>query len=135
MPRDVPNQLNDVSQVVFVPGVVLTRVRLKEIVSRGHLKGHAGGRPDVGGRAIARTKEDLQTAVLASLDVFGEVVVLRQQRRIRFALFSKKNLREFLSACTHHPAGVSQVGNLDLQLGTHVDNGIQLLVLFLLLPV
>merc|ERR550517_2046530 len=86
---DVADELYDVSQVVLVPRVLLPRVRLKQVVSSSEFKGHAGTGPDVSWGTIASSKQDLQGAILARLDVLGEVVLL--------------------------PASVAQVRNLHLQ--------------------
>ena len=76
MTGDVADELDDVSEVVLVAGVVLARVRLEEVVAGGQREGHAGRGPDVGGGAVPRSEEDLQRAVLAGLDVLSEVMVL-----------------------------------------------------------
>ena len=96
--RDGAHQLDDVCQVVLVPGVVLPTVRLKEVVSCSQLEGHAGSRPDVSLGTVPRSEEDFEAAVLPSLDVLGEVV--------------------------SHPARVAQVGDLDLEIGSLLGDGI-----------
>ena len=42
---------------------------------------HAGGAPDVGGRAVVSADQHLHRAVLTRLDVLTEVLVLREERR------------------------------------------------------
>ena len=44
----------------FVSARLLTGVWLEEIVAGGELEGHAGGGPDVGGGAVARSQQHLQ---------------------------------------------------------------------------
>lgn len=53
MPGNRTNKFDDVCQMIFVPGVVFTTVRLKQVVPRGQLEGHARGGPDVGRWAVA----------------------------------------------------------------------------------
>ena len=74
----------------LISGVIIPRVGLKQVVTRGELEGHAGGGPDVGRGVVAGAEEDLQGPVLPGLDVLRVVV--------------------------RHPAGVTQVGYLALQL-------------------
>ena len=69
-------QLDDVGEVVLVPGVVVAGVGLEQVVTGGHLEGHARGRPDVGRGTVPSPEEDLQTPVLSGLDVVSEMVVL-----------------------------------------------------------
>ena len=76
MPWYGSNELYDVCQVVLVPGVVVAGVALEQVVTGGHLEGHARGRPDVGGGTVPSPEEDLQTPVLPGLDVVSEMVVL-----------------------------------------------------------
>ena len=64
-------------------------MRLKQVVPRGELEGHAGGGPDVGRGVVAGAQEDLQGPILPGLDVLRVVV--------------------------RHPARVAQVGYLALQ--------------------
>ena len=45
-------------------------------LTSSEFKGHAGTGPDVSWRTIAGSKQDLQGAILTSLDVLGEVVLL-----------------------------------------------------------
>lgn len=59
MPGNIANKLNDVCQVIFVPWVVLSWVRFKQVVACGHLKSHASCWPDVSRCTITGTKEDL----------------------------------------------------------------------------
>ena len=73
------NQLDDMSEMVLVPRVVLPRVRLEQVVPRSHLKSHTCCGPDVRGRPVAGPQQHLQGPVLAGLDVLGEVVVLKKQ--------------------------------------------------------
>ena len=73
----------------LVSGVIIPRVRLKQVVPGGELEGHAGRGPDVGRGVVAGAQEDLQGPVLPGLDVLRVVV--------------------------RHPAGVAQVGYLALQ--------------------
>jgi hypothetical protein len=86
--RDGAHQLNDVSQVVLVSGVVFAAVRLKQVVTCGQLKGHASRRPDVGRGSVPGAEEDLEASILPGLDVLCKVV--------------------------HDPARVAQVGYLNL---------------------
>ena len=76
MPGYGSNELYDVCQMVLVPGVVVAGVGLEQVVTGGHLEGHARGRPDVGGGTVPSSEEDLQTPVLPGLDVVSEMVVL-----------------------------------------------------------
>ena len=64
-------------------------MRLDQVVAGGQLEGHARERPEIGGRTVARAEYDLERAVLTRLYVLGEVVI--------------------------SPAGVAQVGDLDLE--------------------
>ncbi len=91
MPWNISDEFYNVGQMILIPGVVLPRVRLEEIVSCCHLKGHACCGPDVGGWAISCTQEDFQASVLAGLDIFREVVVLKNCGKIVlfYILFSK----------------------------------------------
>ena len=73
----------------LISGVIIPGVGLKQVVPRGQLEGHAGGGPDVRRGVVAGPQEDLQGPVLPGLDVLGLVV--------------------------GHPAGVTQVGYLALQ--------------------
>ena len=47
-----PLLTDDVGQVVLVPAVIVPGVRLKQVITRGELEGHAGGGPDVCWRAV-----------------------------------------------------------------------------------
>jgi len=71
-------------------------MRLEQVVACGKLESHAGQRPQVGACRVAGAEDDLQRAVLARLDVLGEVVV--------------------------GPAGVAQVGDLYLQVSLVLDD-------------
>ena len=79
MSRYITDELDNVGQVVLVPGVVLARVGFEEVVAGGKLEGHTRGRPNVGGGSVPRTQQDLQTAVLPRLDILSEVVILSGQ--------------------------------------------------------
>ena len=68
--------------MVLVPGVIVPRVRLEQVVTGGHLEGHAGRRPDIGRRPVSGAEKDLQAAVLPCLDVLREVMVLQKQARL-----------------------------------------------------
>ena len=107
--RYVANELYDVSQVVFVPGVLLPRVGLKQVIScnlishsylwlhvntSSELECHAGTGPDVSRWTVAGSEQDLERAILPRLDVLREVVML--------------------------PARVAQVSNLHLQVQRHL---------------
>ena len=81
MSRDISDEFNDVRQMVFVPGVILSGVWLEQVISRGHLEGHAGSGPDVCGSTVASTQQNLQGAVLAGLNVFRKVVVLIRNKK------------------------------------------------------
>ena len=79
MSGNVPDELDDVCQVVLVPGVVLARVGLEQVVTCRHLEGHARRRPNVSRGSVASTKENLQTSILASLDIFCEMMILKKK--------------------------------------------------------
>ena len=70
--------------MILVSGVILSGVWLEQVVTRRHFKGHARRRPDVGRCSVARTQKDLQGAVLARLDVFREMVILKKEEKIGF---------------------------------------------------
>ena len=76
MSGNVAHQLDDMGQMVFVPGVILTGVRFKEIITRGQLERHAGRRPNIGSGVVTGPQQDFQGSVLSSLNVFREVMIL-----------------------------------------------------------
>ena len=51
---DYSAQLDDVGEMVLITTVVVARVRLKQIVPRGQLEGHASRGPNVRRRSVAR---------------------------------------------------------------------------------
>jgi len=69
-------QLDNVRQVVLVSAVRLAGVGVEQIVTRGQLKGQAGGAPNVGGIIVRRSQKHLDRSVLTRLNVLSEVMVL-----------------------------------------------------------
>lgn len=73
---------------------------------------HTGSAPDVGRCAVVGADQDLHRAVLARLDVLSEVLVLRTgQKQVPFTPSGQKQTTAHMF--THHPAGITQVSNLD----------------------
>ena len=56
---DFTQELDDVGQVVLVPGILLPGVGLEEVVAGGQLERHARHAPDVRRGAVARTQQNL----------------------------------------------------------------------------
>jgi len=98
--RNGPHQLDDVGEVILVPGVILSTVRFKEVVTGGQLEGHTSSGPDVSWRPVPSTEQDLKASVLPSLDVFREMM--------------------------RHPTRVAQVSDLDLKIRSLFHNRIVL---------
>ena len=77
----VSDELYDVCQVVLVPGVVFSRVRLKQVIAGRHLEGHARRGPDVCGGPVPSAQQNLQRPILTGLNVLCEVVILQETRK------------------------------------------------------
>ena len=75
--RDDADQLDDVGEVVLVPGVVVPGVGLEQVVPRSQLEGHTGRRPDVSRRSVPRPQQHLQRSVLSGLDILRVVMILK----------------------------------------------------------
>ena len=77
---DHPTQLDDVGEVVLVPGVVVPGVGLEQVVPRGQLEGHTGRGPDVCRRSVPRPQQHLQRSVLSGLDILRVVMILKMDK-------------------------------------------------------
>lgn len=75
--------------VIFAEIIILVLPGIEEQLASQHFEGHAGKRPHVGAQVVLGACEYLGASVLAGLDFSGEVMML--------------------------PAGISQVGDLDLE--------------------
>lgn len=72
-------EFDNVREMVLIPGVIVSTVRLEQVVAGGHFERHAGCGPNVGRRSVPGAKQDLKTSVLAGLDVLREVVMLEKE--------------------------------------------------------
>lgn len=79
-------QLNDVSQMILIPWVVVTRVRIKQVVTGGKFKGQASRAPNVCWICVRNTKQNFYRSILSSLYIGSEVIVLQGDEPIIMSL-------------------------------------------------